>query len=63
MKPTLNTNHTLAPPSTILLREHSLLKMKLDNYFSSSIEEKEWLAFGEKINQILFNNNQSLKHQ
>jgi len=55
---TLNTNYAIGKPEELAyFRKKCLQDSKLMEFYISPEEEKEWITFREKINQILFNKN------
>ena len=60
---TLNTNYAIGSPEELAyFRQRCLQNTKLMEFYISPEEEKEWISYREKVNQILISKNQFLKH-
>lgn len=58
---TLNTNYAIGNPEELAyFRRKCLQNTKLMEFYISPEEEKEWISFREKVNQILLNKSQFL---
>lgn len=57
---TLNTNFAIAKPEDLAyFRQKCSQNNKLKEFYISQEDEEEWMAFRNKISQILINKNQS----
>jgi len=62
-KATLNTDFSLPKPEVLAyLRKKFLQSDQLTSYYISSQDDEEWIAYREKMNQVIIDINQSKKH-